>query len=182
MGEHKQKNPAKAEARAAIKNFDKAGDLYPTEISAIEGTEKGTWTAKIVFENKADEPAMAEFLEKHGGDFQIELADWGENSKRAAAEASGGGRRNRFTDRVILPRAVKKDVDGDDPTSNPRREGTHGHRSFEVLREHWAKNGGAGMPYADYIEKGGRPNDLAWDLERGHVVVDPPLEEQQKAA
>lgn len=46
---------------------------------------------------------------------------------------------------------------------NPRRENTHGHKSFSVIKN--------GMTFEDYIAAGGRANDLRWDLERGHLEL-----------
>lgn len=51
--------------------------------------------------------------------------------------------------------------------ANPRREGTHGHKSFELVRT----AGSGKLTYEAYIEKGGRSNDLAWDLDKGYVKV-----------
>lgn len=44
---------------------------------------------------------------------------------------------------------------------NPRREGTHGHKSFNLLKD--------GMTYDEYIAAGGRNNDLRWDIDHGWV-------------
>ena len=49
---------------------------------------------------------------------------------------------------------------------NPRREGTKGFHSMGILI-----NAGEPVSYESYIAQGGRPNDLAWDLEKGHVVL-----------
>lgn len=46
---------------------------------------------------------------------------------------------------------------------NPRREGTLGHASFSIIV--------SGMSYEDYRLKGGRSNDLAWDIAHGFVEV-----------
>jgi hypothetical protein len=46
---------------------------------------------------------------------------------------------------------------------NPRREGTHGHRSFSLIKE--------GMLVEDYFTAGGRSNDLAWDIDHKFVEV-----------
>lgn len=47
--------------------------------------------------------------------------------------------------------------------TNPRRAGTAGWNSFEVMRE--------GMTYEEYRLKGGRSNDLAWDVAHGYVEM-----------
>ena len=47
--------------------------------------------------------------------------------------------------------------------ANPRREGTHGYRSWELLYD--------GMTYEEYLKAGGRRNDLQWDLDRNRVEV-----------
>ena len=44
---------------------------------------------------------------------------------------------------------------------NPRRDGTHGHRDYQMLMDH-----GGEMAVEDYIKKGGRVNNLDWDV--GH--------------
>ncbi len=46
---------------------------------------------------------------------------------------------------------------------NPRREGTIGHASFELIEN--------GMTYEAFIEAGGRWQDLVWDVEHEHVKV-----------
>ncbi len=55
---------------------------------------------------------------------------------------------------------LKKEV-----RTNPRREGTHGHHSFEVVKN--------GMTYEEYIACGGRNRDLAWDVEHGYIRLEP---------
>jgi hypothetical protein len=50
--------------------------------------------------------------------------------------------------------------------TNPRRAGTAGFKSFEVIR---GKK--EGVPYAEYLAKGGRPQDLRWDIERKWAEV-----------
>lgn len=49
---------------------------------------------------------------------------------------------------------------------NPRRQGTKGHASFAILL-----GNPKGVPYEQYIEKGGRNNDLRWDLAKKWVAV-----------
>ena len=48
-------------------------------------------------------------------------------------------------------------------TENPRKEGTHGHRSFQVILDHGP------VSYEDFIRHGGRSNDLKVDEQRGRV-------------
>ena len=49
---------------------------------------------------------------------------------------------------------------------NPRRPGTHGHKSFEILLAN-----PDGMTYEEYISEGGRRNDLLFDVERERASV-----------
>jgi hypothetical protein len=51
-------------------------------------------------------------------------------------------------------------------TANPRREGTHGFKSMEIIMK--AKNG---LSYDDFVRQGGRRQDLVWDIAHGNVVV-----------
>jgi hypothetical protein len=43
--------------------------------------------------------------------------------------------------------------------TNPRREGTHGWKSWNLLQD--------GMSFEEYRKAGGRNNDLQWDLDKG---------------
>ncbi len=51
---------------------------------------------------------------------------------------------------------------------NPRREGTHGHRSFQPLLDALPEQ----FTCEQYCEAGGRPKDLKWDLSKGYVIVE----------
>ena len=51
--------------------------------------------------------------------------------------------------------------------TNPRREGTHGHKSFSII----LAAGKKGIKHEDYIAAGGRNNDLAWDIEHDSVSI-----------
>ena len=46
---------------------------------------------------------------------------------------------------------------------NPRRKGSHGFHSFEVIED--------GITYEEFLERGGRLKDLDWDISKGHVTV-----------
>lgn len=52
-------------------------------------------------------------------------------------------------------------------TENPRRAGSHGFNSMKIV----LKN--PGLTYEEYIERGGRPQDLRWDIEKGHLELRP---------
>lgn len=77
-------------------------------------------------------------------------------AKTTTAKGNGeaAGRPSAFAGKVIRKVADK----------NPRREGTHGYNSWELIKN--------GMTYEKYIAAGGRRNDLAWDLERGFVKLE----------
>jgi hypothetical protein len=46
---------------------------------------------------------------------------------------------------------------------NPRRADTPGHKSFGII----LKN--PGISYEDFKKKGGRAQDLRWDIDHGHA-------------
>jgi hypothetical protein len=48
---------------------------------------------------------------------------------------------------------------------NPRRTGTAGHKSMEIIRKH------PGMTVDEFLNRGGRSNDLRWDIEKGNVKL-----------
>jgi hypothetical protein len=50
-------------------------------------------------------------------------------------------------------------------TGNPRRAGSHGHRSLQIIIDN------PGLTVDDYREKGGRLNDLRWDIEHGNCSL-----------
>jgi hypothetical protein len=49
---------------------------------------------------------------------------------------------------------------------NPRKTGTHGHRSFQILL-----NSERQLTVGEYLDLGGRRNDLLWDLDHGWVSI-----------
>ena len=75
-------------------------------------------------------------------------------------EDTGTGRRGRKSQFVgkILRTTL---------TENPRRNGTHGHRSMEIIM----KAGKEGIAHSAFIEAGGRNNDLGWDIGRERVEM-----------
>lgn len=78
------------------------------------------------------------------------------NAAKATGE-KGTSKRTKFANAEHrLYKLVKK---------NPRREGTNGYKSFELVRN--------GMTYRQYVEAGGRNNDLRWDVDKGYIVLSP---------
>lgn len=177
----KTKKDLNTYVKDAIAGMDSADDLFCVGIDA-KG-EKGEFTPSVSFENTADESTMAAFIDKYGQEMEIRLLEWGENTKRGRHEKkqrkaaenpqgqSGGGRRSSLAGAEIHPREMKEGEEPEHTFKNPRREGTHGWHSWEILRKHWEENGGRPMNYDDYVKAGGRPNDLRWDYDRGHVRV-----------
>ena len=77
---------------------------------------------------------------------------------KVKAETSGKkGRSSAFEGRTI--RAKVKE--------NPRREGTHGHKSMAII----LAAGDKGLSYDDFIAAGGRRVDLAWDFAHDAVEI-----------
>jgi hypothetical protein len=75
-------------------------------------------------------------------------------TRTASTNGEAAGRPSAFAGKVI-----RKVAD-----ENPRREGTHGYKSWQLIK--------SGMTYEKYIAAGGRRQDLAWDLERGYVKLE----------
>jgi hypothetical protein len=80
-----------------------------------------------------------------------------EKAPKAAKESTGKrGRASGFAGKII-----RAEVD-----ENPRREGTGGHRSMEIILAH-----PKGISYEDFLAAGGRRQDLVWDLDKKAVSV-----------
>ncbi len=80
------------------------------------------------------------------------------DAKPKAEKGEGRGRVSQYTGMLLKT----------DKTLNPRREGTHGHKSFGII----LAAGKAGIVYEDYIKKGGRLNDLTWDINKDNVTAE----------
>jgi hypothetical protein len=76
------------------------------------------------------------------------------------AEGEGRGRKSQYSGMTL--RATVE--------ANPRREGSHGFKSLGLI----LAAGKNGISYEDYIKKGGRLNDLVWDINKDHVVAEKP--------
>lgn len=79
----------------------------------------------------------------------------GSDETGATSEPGMRGRKSAYAGKSVFIKTEGK--------ANPRREGTNGHRSFSIIKD--------GMTYEDFILKGGRSIDLAWDLAKGHLEV-----------
>lgn len=81
--------------------------------------------------------------------------------KTAPANPSNGrkGRNSMFDGRTFCAKPGL--------TTNPRREGTNGYKSMDII----LKAGTKGIKYEDFLAQGGRRVDLAWDLMHENVVV-----------
>lgn len=88
--------------------------------------------------------------------FIVKLTDLGRTTHATTTgrvPSDQPGPRSKFTGKRII-KLVKE---------NPRRAGTHGHKSFELIED--------GMTYEKYKEKGGRNNDLQWDIDHEYVKL-----------
>lgn len=78
-----------------------------------------------------------------------------------APKAEGEGKRGRVSQ--FSGMKLKPTVE-----TNVRREGSHGHKSLQLI----IAAGKDGILYEDYIAKGGRLNDLSWDIDKGNVTAE----------
>jgi hypothetical protein len=74
-------------------------------------------------------------------------------ARKNRGAAGGPGRVSAYSGKRIV-RLVKE---------NPRRKGTHGYKSWNLLKK--------GMTYEQYLAAGGRRVDLAWDLAKKNVKL-----------
>lgn len=76
--------------------------------------------------------------------------------KEPKAEGAGPrGRVSKYAGKVLAAQVE----------ANPRKAGSFGQRSLQIIMDN------PGIKYEDYIAKGGRPNDLEWDIKHGSVVA-----------
>lgn len=84
----------------------------------------------------------------------------------AAAPSTGAGRgRKAGNAGKRLFSTILADTTG--AVVNPRKAGSNGHKSMQLLID----AGTTGLMYEDYIAGGGRPQDLAWDIDKGNARV-----------
>lgn len=81
----------------------------------------------------------------------------GDNMPRAKA-APKAPKTDKKRSRLDSSKKIKKLVQ-----ENPRREGTHGFKSWEKIEN--------GMTVAEYTQVGGRMNDLLWEIKKKNVEL-----------
>lgn len=96
-----------------------------------------------------------------------------ESDAAASRKASDGGeytpRRGRES--AFVCRTLVSTVKADPETGeikNPRKEGSFGHKSLQIIID----AGTAGIGYKEFIAAGGRLKDLVWDVNKNHVYAD----------
>lgn len=67
--------------------------------------------------------------------------------------------RSEYSGRLIIQNSQK----------NPRHVDTHGYQSFKIVMD-----AGGKIRYEEYKARGGRPQDLRWDLQHGYLRLGPP--------
>jgi hypothetical protein len=88
---------------------------------------------------------------------------------KVAPAPSKRGRKASFAGKQLYPDASllgsnDNEAEGSTPTyQNPRRKTSAGYRSLQIIIDH------PGITSEDYVTRGGRLNDLRWDVDHGHV-------------
>lgn len=89
---------------------------------------------------------------------------------RTPKDGTSAGRTSKLAGSTLkhtVPATVP--AEGDEPVIiNPRRDGTHGHKSLSII----IASGSEGIKYEDFITAGGRAKDLAWDVSHGWATVE----------
>lgn len=104
-------------------------------------------------ETPASLVGSADATEVGGDDMAAKAAKKAARAAKPKGEA-GAGRPSKYAGMVI--KKVEKE--------NPRKKGTSGYKSWELLR--------SGMTYEAYIAAGGVRRDMEWDLDRGWVKLE----------
>lgn len=140
-----------AEAILSQPNVEAAMEKAKGLIEGHEGVIKSREAATVFTgDNRPDQPQSKE---DKMSDTETQTED---------APKTRAARKSAFTGHALFPATEEN--------KNPRREGTHGHKSFEVIREN------PGITYEDFLEKGGRLVDLKWDHDRANVRTEAPAE------
>lgn len=117
----------------------RCGELYTALRELESGTSKGADKAP----KKGAKPTKGAKLAK---------------AAKERTEASGKRGRASAHSGKFIQRNTEK-------SANPRREGSHGFNSFEIIPVKGR------ISYEDYMAKGGRTNDLAYDIAHEFVTI-----------
>lgn len=85
--------------------------------------------------------------------------------KKAPKVGNGRGRTSAHAGKKLHPVAAKCKKTDENKTGNPRREGSHGHKSMKIIIDN------PGITFEDFIKKGGRAMDLDWDVSKGNATA-----------
>jgi hypothetical protein len=134
---------------------DEATDGAAPRVSgSLAAKVKSATAAKANKAAAAQEAKAAAKAEKAAAREARAAASAATKEARAARTADKSGTRSSPFDGKTLHPVREK---------NPRREGTFGWHSYEIIRKK------PGITYEDYRKAGGRPNDLAWDIDHQYV-------------
>jgi hypothetical protein len=157
--------PEAAQPEAAQPSLSKKGAGVVAKMrEMMEGYETDTITLEdIINETESSASTLRPVLEtlhkadwiKFASDKDIQLTELGATGVlRADSKMTGApGPKSKFRGKFLYKLVDK----------NPRREGTWGYRSWELIQD--------GMSYEAYKAAGGRNNDLQWDIDHRRIEV-----------
>jgi hypothetical protein len=157
--------PEAAKPEAAKPSLSKKGAGVVAKMrEMMEGYETDTVTLEdIVNETESSASTLRPILEvlhkagwiKFASNKDIQLTELGATGElRPDSKMTGApGPKSKFSGKFLYKLVDK----------NPRREGTWGYRSWELIKD--------GMSYEAYKAAGGRNNDLQWDIDRKRIQM-----------
>ena len=129
-------------------------------------------------DEEAFEAVRLDLADELGKDKPVPLPKADESERKPTAEEGSSPKgettasvaptkkaRGQFAGKSLFPLRPNPDGNG---YYNPRRYGSHGHRSLQVIIDQ------PGISYADFLKAGGRQVDLAWDVKHGNATVHAP--------
>jgi hypothetical protein len=125
-----------------------------TKFSDRQTAEKRVWPVIEYLAKPGKEPAAAAPSTSEPSEEGDMAGKKTKKTKKARAEGGAArGRKSKFEGKKIYKLV----------SENPRRKGTHGYKAFDILTN--------GMTYETYIERGGEPKHLQWDIDHKFVEV-----------
>lgn len=104
--------------------------------------------------NKLADKPVKKFSSKSNGIKRLKEIMANDKPKEAPKKATGGSQKFALKDGHTLHKLLDH---------NPRREGTHGHESWNAFN--------SGMTYLEAIDAGARNRDLRWDILHGRIEI-----------